>query len=680
MSDAKPNKLIHEKSPYLLQHAKDPVNWYPWNEEAFEKAKTEARPIFLSIGYASCHWCHVMAKESFQNESIAKALNENFIAIKVDREELPHIDRLYMDFAAAMQSSAGGWPLNIFITPELKPMYAATYLPARTSQGMMGLQELIEHIQRVWESDERSLLYERADQVVDLFQKINLPEGNELPQEEDIEKIVQSYFTNLDAVNGGFDGAPKFPQTYSLEFLMNYVCLSQDARAAFYVTLTLDKMALGGLRDHVGGGFHRYTVDAKWAIPHFEKMLYDNALLAEVYTEAYRYFQKPIYERCAEETFDFLLREMCGADGGFYSSIDADSDGKEGKFYTWTINEIEEILNNEEAAICTKLYQMSHAGNFEGRSVIFRLEKDLEFSEKVGEVEGQVSNTIKSINKKLFASRMLRQAPLVDDKVLTSWNALVLQSLAKGARLLQREDCEIATRKLLAFLQTHLSTEHGLKRRYRDKEAKFNGILDDYVFLIRALITLYEYDFGSECLDFAESLWDVVVERFKSDNGALYYTEHEDALFFRNFEFYDGAEPSGNSVGLECALRLYALTRNKEYLSVAEDVLRTLKEKSLFYSPGNAYQGLAMQRYIDKKAMTMVIALNQDEEKKEEIWAFIRKNHIPHLSLIWLRENERPPWKHDDMVLVEGKTTIYLCSNNTCLAPITDIEALKKAF
>lgn len=679
------NHLIHEKSPYLLQHAHNPVNWYPWGEEAFQIAKTEDKPIFLSIGYSTCHWCHVMEKESFENEEIATLLNDTFVNIKVDREELPDVDSIYMEFAQAIMSSAGGWPLNIILTPDLKPFFAVTYLPPKSDRGFIGIDQFAKQIDALWKSEERSLLVSQADKIVDLFKKSSKSSGEDLPTEEQIQTAAQLFFDIADPVNGGIKGEPKFPLGYQAHFLLQYSKSKKESRALFYVDLTLEMMARGGIHDQLGGGFSRYSVDEKWHIPHFEKMLYDNALLAEAYIEAWKYTQKPLFSQIATRTLNYVLAEMTDANGGFYSGQDSDSEGVEGLFYTWTVDEVERTLPATEAKLFCQFYDVSSEGNFDGRNVLYVNIPIKDFAELLKIPTDILERKIEEMNGKALEKRNQRPKPLKDDKIITSWNGLMINAFAKVGFAKGDQRFIDAAIKTAQFIKNQLWKEGHLLRRYRDGESKFPAVLDDYAFMIKALLTLFESDSGSSWLEWAMQLADVLEKEFKAEGGAFYQSEKAIPLLIRRCEFYDGAEPSGNAVHSENLLRLYQLTGAEKYLRQAEDILKAAKSNIEAFPPGASYHLTTLQRYLDIKAPLIVVALDEKESLKEDVKAAIGRHFSPHASLIWKRPKDELlerllPNVFKEQPMIDGKTTLYICRQDHCEAPLTKKEDIVKAI
>lgn len=671
---AKPfeNRLINEKSPYLLQHAHNPVDWYPWGEEAFNLAKSQDKPIFLSIGYATCHWCHVMSHESFDDPEVAAMLNDIFVCIKVDREELPEIDSLYMEFAQALMASGSGWPLNVILTPDLKPFYAITYMPPDTRQGMMGLKQLASHIRQLWESDERELLFDQAEKLVDLFERSALTRGNEIPSEVLVDEALEMLFETADPLYGGMKGAPKFPLSYQCQFFFDYAKTFNDSRPLFFVENTLDMMYRGGINDHLGGGFSRYSVDEKWVVPHFEKMLYDNALLGGAYLEAWKFTKKEKYKKITENILDYILRDMKQPGGGFYSAEDADAEGVEGAFYLWTKEEVQAVLPSEDCALFCEFYDVTHEGNFEGKNILHRTHSLEEF---VQYKDLELRETEKRLNRcltLLFEERSKRNRPFKDDKILVSWNALMIDTCIKAGLALQNERYLRAGLEAAEFILQHLWKEGKLLRRFREGHAGFEGSLDDYASLIRSLITLYEAGMGKMWLDWAIQMTSLLEEQFKAEEGAFYLTGPLHSILLRRCELYDSAQPSGNSLHTENLLRLYQITHNREYWIQAEDILKVAKNYIEAYPQGALYHLLTLMRYLDKEAPTFIIALDTKGSLKEDLVRMIHSQYCPHAAVIWAEGSEYVP--------VNEKTTLYICKQGKCLPPLTEWSEIEKAF
>lgn len=679
------NRLIQEKSPYLLQHAHNPVDWYPWAEEAFQAAKTQDKPIFLSIGYATCHWCHVMESESFESLEVAQLMNDTFINIKVDREEKPEVDSLYMEFAQAMMSGGAGWPLNLILTPDLLPFFAATYLPADATRGFLGMKQLVLRIRQIWDDpEERENVIAQAGKIVDVFAGHIHAAGSELPSQEQAKEAAEILFKVADPIYGGTKGAPKFPIGYQACFLLRLVKKSADSRALFYVERTLDMMHRGGIYDHLGGGFSRYSVDEKWLIPHFEKMLYDNAILSRVYLETWEYTRQPFYREVAEEILNYILRDMTGIHGAFFSAEDADSEGHEGRFYSWAWDEIHMILAKEAPLFC-EYYGVTPSGNFEGRSILHMRSNHEEFASQRNLDPVLLKRTLKELQQKLFKFRSERVHPAKDDKVIAAWNGLMIYSLAEAGCFFNQPHYLDAAEKAASFIRSTLWKEGNLLRRWRDNDARFDGCLDDYAFVIQGLLSLFEADRGSKWLEFALMLTDVLKTEFKEQGGAFYLTNGKDpSLILRRCEFYDGAEPSGNAVHTENLLRLFQMTGVEDYFVEAGDVLKAAKEHIDLYPPGACYHLMALLRYYDMKAPALVIALNEQEEYRDEIRKMLSGHYIPHKAVIWKRDSDE---ELRDLVplsrnkpAVNGKTTLYLCYRDRCEEPITEISKMWEAI
>ncbi len=684
MSSLPTNHLIHEKSPYLLQHAHNPVDWYPWGEEAFALARELNKPIFLSIGYATCHWCHVMERESFENEEVARLMNALFVNIKVDREELPHVDNLYMEFAQALMSSPGGWPLNILLTPDLKPFFAATYMPPKGKRGLIGMVEFMEQIKSLWEGEERTRLDEQANHIVEIFEKSATTKGEELPDDTYLFNAAQVIFNLADGVDGGLKGAPKFPIGYQADFLLSYAKLKNESRALYYVELTLDKMSMGGIYDHLGGGFSRYSVDEKWMVPHFEKMLYDNALLACAYLSAWKYTKKPRYKQVCTETLDYLLRVMVHEEGGFYSAEDADTHGHEGLFYTWTWNEIHSLLSKEDALLFCMFYNVTEGGNFEGRSVLHIEVPEEEFAKEMEIDPNDLAKILENGKKVLFEAREKRDHPFKDDKILSSWNGLTIAVLAEAGSAFKEKKYTESALKAARFIKNSLWKEGRLLRRYREGDARFTAGLDEYAFLIKGVLSLFEAGLGTEWLEWALEMAQITEKTFKVEEGAFYHTSQEDTILLRKCDFYDGAEPSGNGVHAENLIRLYQITFEEKYLSQAEDIFRAAKSFMQAYPLGVCYHLIALQRYFDLKASTIVIALDEKRSLENELKELLNTHFSPHSVVIWKDVKDAALIKCvpaiDDKYPIDNQTAVYICRREHCEAPLIKKEDIVKAI
>jgi uncharacterized protein YyaL (SSP411 family) len=675
------NRLIHEKSPYLLQHAHNPVDWYPWGEEAFQAAREQDKPIFLSIGYATCHWCHVMERESFEDVQVAQLMNQCFINIKVDREELPDVDSLYMEFAQSMMAGAAGWPLNVILTPELQPFFAATYLPSYSRHGLMGLVDLILRIQELWMSEDRAKVLNQAEKIVEIFSSSVQAVGEDIPDEDQIRQAADLLYKMADPIYGGMRGAPKFPIGYQYSFMLRYYANMQDSRALFLVERTLDMMHRGGIYDHLGGGFSRYSVDERWLVPHFEKMLYDNAILAQSYLEAWQVTKKPLYRRVCQEILDYILRDMTHPEGGFYSAEDADSEGHEGLFYTWTQEEILNLLG-EEGRLFSEFYGVTADGNFEGRNILHTTITLEEFANQHHVDPVQLEYQFERQRLFLWKIRENRVHPFKDDKILSAWNGLMIYSLTEAGRAFQEPRYLNAALKGAQFIKKHLWQDQKLLRRWREGQAMFQGSLDEYAFMIRAVLSLFEANCGVEWLQWAIEMTDLLKQDYKEENGAFYQTDGKDpSLILRRCQFSDGAEPSGNAIHCENLLRLYQLTGEEDYCAQAEDVFKGVKPYLENYQPGYCYHVMNLQRYYDEHAPTLVVALHSNQHEKEEIEKLIYEKFIPHRALVW-----RTPHIEDLIPFIqqqgpiEGQTTLYICYEGVCQKPVHSLSEIKEAI
>ena len=679
------NRLILQKSPYLIQHAHNPVDWYSWGQDAFDAARDQDKPIFLSIGYATCHWCHVMERESFENLEIAQLMNKTFINIKVDREELPEVDNLYMEFAQAMMAGAAGWPLNVILTPELQPFFAATYLPAKAGHGLTGLYELIEKIREIWHGVDKENVIEQARRIVEVFADNVHVRGKEIPLKDEIDVLADTLFKMADPVYGGMKGIPKFPIGYQWNFMLQYAAMADDSRPLFLTERTLDMMQRGGIYDQLGGGFSRYSVDERWLVPHFEKMLYDNALLAGCYLEAWQVTKKLFYRQICEEILSYVLRDMTHPEGGFYSAEDADSEGFEGFFYTWTLEEIRNVLGNDESKLFAEFYQVTEEGNFEGRNILNMPRRVEEFA-STKNLEAQGLARLFALQRQiLWKVREHRIHPFKDDKILSSWNGLMIFSLAEAGAAFDNTEYSKAAVRSAEFIKTHMSGDGNLFRRWRDNESLYRAGLDEYAFLIRGVISLFETDQGVEWLDWAMSMTDILQKQFKAEGGAFYQTDGSDKnIILRKSLFSDGAEPSGNAVHCENLLRLYQLTLDKKYLEQAEDIFKAVQKYVINYSPGYCYHMMNLMRYYDQNALTAVIALNEKEHYREELRQLFYHTYLPHRAVIFSRPNDEKLYSHIPFIAhqrpINGETTLYLCQKGVCQKPITELSEMITAL
>lgn len=679
------NRLIKEKSPYLLQHAHNPVDWYPWGEEAIATSHQLNKPIFLSIGYSTCHWCHVMEKESFENIEIADAMNKNFINIKVDREELPGVDSLYMELAQSMISGAPGWPLNVILTPDLNPFFAVTYLPPHHSHELMGLSELIERISETWNNEEeRERLEVQSQYIIQLFAKSANLHGSIILSKEEMIDATEILFKMADPVQGGMKSEPKFPLAYHVNYFLNYSATLKDSRALFIVERTLEMMHRGGIYDHLGGGFSRYSVDERWFLPHFEKMLYDNVLLGKAYFTAWQVFKKPLYKLVFEEICDYLRRDMNYEFGGFYAAEDADSEGHEGYFYTWPYEEVQGLLQDKAALFC-EYYDITKRGNFEGRNILHTSRSLGEFALAKGIAVQELETLFKEQRKVLWQEREKRIHPAKDRKIIAAWNGLAIDMFASAA---DAEDTQhyLSTAKQCAhFIFSHFWSNKRLKRRWCEGEAAYPAGLEDYAFLIKGLLSLFEAKAGTEWLEWAIELSKIVDELFKIPQGAYYQTSEEDkTIILRKCQLTDGAEPSGNSVHCENLLKLFDLTGEENYLSSAEDILKAAYKYINHYPTGYIYHLMNVNRYRDVHRPSIVIALNEEKTYQNELYTLLYQSYIPHKVVIWRTEEDQkllnliPSLKEQKPI--DGQTTLYVCNFGVCKKPLTNFQEMKKAL
>ena len=677
-----PNRLISERSPYLLQHAYNPVQWYPWGEEAFEAARKANKPVFLSVGYSTCHWCHVMAHESFEDPGVAALMNETFVCIKVDREERPDIDQIYM--AVALKTiGRGGWPLTIIMTPDKRPFFAATYIPKNGRFGQAGLMELIPKIRELWINNREDLL-DSADRIMDNLRMDNprAAQRAEAPGKEmDASSLAQGYeglASIYDAQNGGFGIAPKFPTPHNLLFLLRYWRRSKDENALVMVEATLQAMRMGGIYDQVGFGFHRYATDAEWFVPHFEKMLYDQALLAMAYVEAYQATGKKEYARTAREVLEYVLRDMTSHDGGFYSAEDADSEGEEGKFYLWTAEELRGTLEKEELQMMVRLYDVHEQGNFEKGRNILRLRSSLEDAATVLKIsEQELQSRLEKIRLKLFVARKTHIRPLRDDKILTDWNGLMIAALSRAAQALEEPRYAVAAKKATDFILEKMQTPEGrLLHRYRG-EAGIQASLDDYAFLIWGLIDLYETFFEVRYLKAALQLNQVMLRHFWDGVlGGLFFTPDDvETILLRQKEFRDGAVPSGNSAAMLNLLRLSRLTGDPSLDDKARGIARTLTNEA--QSMGHTMLLCAMDFALGPSSEIALVGSSENEDVSKMLRA-IRSRFLPNKVVVvvsGIEIGKMAPFT-ESLIQLEGRATAYVCSGHRCLTPTTDPEKM----
>ena len=736
------NHLINETSPYLLQHAHNPVDWYPWSEEAFAKARAEDKPVLVSIGYSACHWCHVMEHESFENDAAAKLMNDNFVSIKVDMEERPDVDQIYMTFVQ-LTTGRGGWPMNVFLTPDKLPFFGGTYFPPVSRYNMPSWSQILTSIAEAWR-EKRSELLDSANDITGEIRRVGKAEFAPAAVSEDIlETAFASFVRSFDAKNGGFGGAPKFPPSMSLDFLLRYWKRTGNENALEIVKHTAAKMANGGIYDQLGGGFHRYAVDAIWLVPHFEKMLYDNAQLIRVYLHLYQIMKKSevlslesgvevpaqdsrlttqdseFFKRVAVETLEYVKREMLDSSGGFYSSQDADSEGVEGKFFVWTVEEITAVLGEEDAKEFCAFYDVTAEGNFEETNI-------LNVKNPLGSDSGQLivdSGKLVGLRKRLFDEREKRIKPFRDEKVLTAWNGLMLATFAEAAAVLGNEDyLQIAKRNAdfllenlqkpdreegrndkvesyaLANAQASASDTSGrpqLLRTWKDGRAKLNGYIEDYANLADGLIELYQVSGETKYLLEAKQLADTMITEFwDEENGGFFFTsnDHEE-LIVRNKDFYDNATPAGNSVAADVLLKLAKLFGEEKYERFAAMVLRLVAPQISRHPQGFGRALSAIEFYL-APVKEVVILGEKGNELEREVFSEYLPNTVVVLSVESGKErrpvatapgSDKVPEKGDELLpllldrkMVDGKATAYVCENFVCQRPVTSVEELRE--
>ena len=670
-----PNRLAHETSPYLLQHANNPVDWYPWGEEALNKAKEENKPILLSVGYAACHWCHVMEHESFENEATAALMNQYFVNIKVDREERPDLDQIYMSAVQAM-TGQGGWPMTVFLTPEGEPFYGGTYYPPVPRYQMPSFPQVLNGVASSWRQRKDEILKSAGQMAEHIQRDFDLKNQNHVLDPLLLERAVQQYAASFDRARGGFGSAPKFPPSMGLEFLLR-MAKNGDEAALNIAEVTLQQMAYGGMYDHIGGGFARYSVDAEWLVPHFEKMLYDNAQLARVYLHAYQLTGNRFYRQIVEETLDWMLREMTDESGGFYSSYDADSEGVEGKFYVWSETEIDEILG-KDAALFKVRYDISAEGNFEHANIPNTLKSDLQM------VAAQFGLTVEAAEEKLTAARQTlydvrakRIWPGLDDKVLTAWNGLMLAAFAEAGQALKRDDYLAAAVKNAQFLYATMRTDAGrLLRTWKSgSEAKLNGYLEDYAYLADGLLALYQATFDTRWFVWAQELAEVMLAQFVDEDGGGFYdtsADHE-ALIHRPKNVQDNATPSANAMACRVLILLSLFTGDGRYADIAEEAVSALYPAMAQYPTAfGHWLGCAWLLLSEPQEVAIVGELG--EVGVEELVQVVVEEFRPNLVLA-VGQNDTVPLL-TNRPQINNHPTAYVCQQFICQRPVTDAAAL----
>ena len=670
------NRLINETSPYLLQHANNPVDWYPWGEEALEKARVEDKPILLSIGYSACHWCHVMERESFEDPNVASLMNRSFVSIKVDREERPDLDSIYMQAVQAL-TGQGGWPMTVFLKPSGEPFYGGTYFPPEDRGQMPGFPRLLRAMDEVYRTRRTDIDNASAQLVDRLRQTSRMKSKSDLLHKDLLEEAFLHLSPGFDEENGGFGGAPKFPQPMIYDFLLRYSHSSRNPKALHMLNLSLEKMALGGMYDQLGGGFHRYSTDSYWLVPHFEKMLYDNALLSKLYLHAYQSTGHELYLRIVQETLDYVLREMTSKEGGFYSSQDADSEGEEGKFFVWTPHQVEEVLGREDAEIFCAYYDITPTGNFEGSNILnVPLDADA-VMDQVDVDPDVLEEVLRKGKEKLLEVRNRRISPDRDDKVLTAWNGLMLRSFAEAAATLGRQDYRDAAVANADFVTQNLQKDGRVLRTYKDGQARLNGYLEDYSFLADGLIAVYELTFDSRWLGEAQRVADGMIALFWDEEDQVFYDTGKDheTLLVRPRDIFDNAAPCGSSVAADALMRLALLTGNEEYRNFAAAVLRSMGPMLSQYPNGMGRWLAALDFYLSEPKEIAIVGPKDSPDVKAMV-EVVHGQYLPNRVLAATEQGD-PAGSHSMPLLrhrtmVSGAPAAYVCHNYVCQLPVTD--------
>ena len=678
-----PNKLIDETSPYLLQHAGNPVDWYPWGDEALQKARTENKPIFLSIGYAACHWCHVMEHESFEDPSIAAILNQHFVSIKVDREERPDLDGIYMNAVVAM-TGQGGWPMSVFLTPQGEPFYGGTYFPSTQRYGMPAFRDLLEAIASAWQNEHEEIRQTGQKMAQELAHSTRLnPPTTSLMRPAALDQAAQALIDSYDWQQGGWGKAPRFPQPMVIEFLLMQATHSKDTseQAQQVVSHILSTMAKGGLYDVVGGGFHRYSTDDAWLVPHFEKMLYDNAQLALVYLHAYQLTGELSFRQVCQETLDFIIREMSSPQGGFYSSLDADSEGEEGKYYVWTPEELDQVLvDAAERELFFQVYPVERAGNFEGHTILQRQATTEQLLEATHLSQDDLFARLASIHARLYHVREQRVRPATDDKVLVSWNAFALRAFAEAGQALQRPDYLAAACKNADFLLTKLYNGERLLRAWRNGQVRHNGFLEDYAALILGLLALYQADFNPRWYESAIHLAEDMIANFRDPAGGFFDTRSDhDQLITRPKEVQDNATPSGSALAASALLHLAAFDERVDWRAQAEGMIGLVQEYLVRHPTAFGYWLQALDFAVGPVQQVAIIGPENDPQVlafREYISRAYRPRTVIAVASGALSSSA--PALLADRPMQQGQPTVYVCQGFTCNLPVTQLEGLQQ--
>ena len=671
-----PNLLSEETSPYLLQHKDNPVEWYAWNDEALKKAKDENKPIFLSVGYSSCHWCHVMAHESFENDDVAKIMNENFVNIKVDREERPDLDDIYQK-VCQMSTGQGGWPLSVFLTPDQKPFYVGTYFPVLDSYGRPGFGSLCRQLAQAWKEKPKDV-GSSAEQFMSNLSKLErVSEGGKIEKsilDEAAVNLLQVADTNF----GGFGQAPKFPNAANLSFMFRYSKLSGIKKFQDFALLTLKKMAKGGIFDQIGGGFHRYSTDARWLVPHFEKMLYDNALLPPVYAEAYQITKDPFFLDVVTKTLDYVLREMTSSSGLFYSAQDADTNGEEGQTYVWKKREIESILGDDSEIYCI-FYDVTDGGNFEGNTILANNINISSLAFKFSKTEDEVKELLKRSSEKLLDVRNKRDQPGTDDKIITSWNSMMITAFTKGYRISGNEKYRDAAVNAAKYFSEQFSKHGFIHRTFKNDVPKLNGYLDDYAYLANSLVDVFEITSDVYFLEMAQKIANYMIEHFwNEDEKSFFFTaDNHESLIVRPKNYYDLSVPSGNSVASNALLKLYHLTHDEKFLKISEKILESNGTSAAENPFAFGYLLNVMNLYLNSPTEITIV-----NTENSEIVNSLYKKFIPEGIIIPIDDNDKmtsllkyPFFEGKEF---SDKTSVMICKNFSCSLPMSELAQIEE--
>ena len=677
------NRLIHETSPYLLQHAYNPVDWYPWNDEALARAKTEDKPILLSIGYSACHWCHVMERESFENDQIATLMNHHYVCVKVDREERPDLDEIYMQATLAMNQGHGGWPMTVFLTPDQRPIFAGTYFPPTEQWGRPGFSTVLEHIAAGWNTDRADIVESAARVTTQLWQSVQALSPTTVGQAE-LDAGMEQFARQFDPRFGGFGHAPKFPPATGLSFLLRHYHQTGHDQTVQIVRTTLDAMADGGIYDHIGGGFARYSTDERWLVPHFEKMLYDNALLAKTYVEAYQVTHDAHYQRIATEILEYIIREMTAPEGGFYSATDADSEGVEGKFFVWNPDQIRAIVSSDkDAARFCAYYDITPAGNWEHQCIPNTPRTLEDVAQELGCAPDELRETIDRVRPLVYHARRQRIPPGLDDKVITAWNGMMSSAMAEAARVFGQAHYLDVAQKAAHFLLTTLSRpDGGLYRTYRSGKAHLDAYLEDYAFLIEALIDVYEAGgeepYLHEAVRLAERL---TTDFFDKNHGGFFTTAHDhEPLLLRNREGQDGATPSGNAVAALALARLSFHFGREDFRQTATQAIRA-HGRQIAQIPRGFAKSLMASDFLLHGPVELVLVGTPRQSAYDALSTELRRHFVPHRVIAHVDPTTSSTTHPllQNKTLRNGQPALYICRNGTCETPITDPRCIERA-